>query len=221
MIKKLGTLVVMGSLLMSQSLMASEKHKQKPQQNLVEECPCDHKKPSWWKEGWALTFYSGPMTSQTTHKILFEFNAQFAGSTLLALAVSKKLGSVLDNRLQFELEADLAKYVGPQHNWEFDAPVLVARWTKFPWNDTVRTTFAIGDGISFTSRLPKYEVERRGRDECARTLNYVMSELTFGVKSLPNWDFVLRYHHRSGMFGLFDGVHDASTAFAAGIKYKF
>ncbi|MEB3702668.1 hypothetical protein Bealeia1_01786 [Candidatus Bealeia paramacronuclearis] len=178
-------------------------------------------KPSWWDEGWALTFYSGPFSSQTTSKIFFDFNAQFEKSAILALAVSKKLGTVFENRLQFELEAGIVKHVGHQHHWELDTPVIVARWMKFPWNETLRTTFAIGDGISFASRKPFHEVERRGDKLSAKTLNYLMAELTFGHKSLPNWDFVLRYHHRSGVFGLFDGVHDASNVFAGGIKYKF
>lgn len=219
MFKKLSLFsCLLGAAFASQAF-ACDGHK-KPEPQPMAECECEEK-PDWWTDGWALTFYSGPFSSQTTSKIIFDFNAQFERSAILAVELSKKLGSVLDDRLQFELGAGLVKHVGHQHHWEVDIPVLIARWKEFPWNDTVRTTFAIGDGVSFASRIPKHELERRGRNESAKTLNYLMAELTFGHKSLPNWDFVLRYHHRSGVFGLYDGVHDASNVFAAGIKYKF
>lgn len=219
MFRKISLVSLLLTCSMSYAAFACDGHKEPETQTMVD-CECEEK-PNWWKDGWAVTFYSGPFTSQQTGKIFFNFNAQFERSAILALELSKKLGTVLDDRLQFELATGLVKHVGRQHHWEVDAPVFIARWKQFPWNETVRTTFAIGDGVSFASRLPRHEVERRGRDECAKTLNYLMAEITFGHKSLPNWDFVLRYHHRSGVFGLYDGVHDGSNVLAAGIKYKF
>lgn len=181
-------------------------------------CCCKEKKP-WWNKGWAVTLFSGPLTSQTSSKIFK--NADFADSGIVGLAVSKELYTFLNNNLGFEFEAQGVQHFGEQTHFELNPAVFVLRWKCFPWNKTLPTTFAIGDGISIAMKKPKTEVDRRGEDESAKTLNYVMAELTFSPVCLPNWAFVLRYHHRSGLFGTFHGVHDASTAFAAGVKYWF
>ncbi len=185
---------------------------------------CCHQKPctqnsSWWKRGWAVTVFGGPLTSQTSSRIIS--GADFEGSWILAAAVSKELGRVYKDLLGFELEFLGAQHFGKQDHFELDPIAFIIRWRGFPWNNVLPTTLAIGDGISIATSKPKLEVKRRGKSESAQTLNYVMAEATFSMPSLPQWALVFRYHHRSGMFGVFHGVHDASTAFAGGIKYWF
>src|SRR3990167_3352322 len=107
---------------------------------LVGKC-CEKKCPSWWSKGWAATLYSGPLTSQTSSKIFQD--ADFGDSGIVALAVSKELGDYLEKRLVFELEAQTVQHFGDQKHFEFNPIVIVARWTKFPWNDTLPTTLAI------------------------------------------------------------------------------
>lgn len=185
---------------------------------LANQC-CHHPCSSWWKQGWAATLYSGPLTSQTSSRIVRE--PDFGNSGIVAFAISKKLRSFWKERLAFELESQAVQHFGKQKHFEFNPIALVARWTSFPWNNTLPTTLAIGDGISIATRTPKLEVKRRGKRNAARTLNYLMAEATFSAPALPQWAFVLRYHHRSGAFGTFHGVEDASTVFAAGIKRWF
>lgn len=197
------------------------------QQALAANCPdpcptfpdCPKICPSWWECGWAVTVYSGPLTSQTSSKIFG--NADFGHSAIIAIAGAKTLGSVWKNQLDFELEAQAVQHVGDQKHTEINPIVIVARWKNFPWNQTLPTTLAIGDGLSIATETPRLEVKRRGRKESNKVLNYVMAELTLSLPERPNWALVARYHHRSGMFGTFHGVHDASTAFAAGLKYWF
>lgn len=173
----------------------------------------------WWDKGWAITLYSGPVTSQTSSKLFGDMD--FEGAGIVVLAGSKELFYVWDNRLNFELESQIAQHFGKQDHTEINPIVFIARWRDFPWNETLPTTFAIGDGLSIATENPKLEVKRRGRKETNKVLNYVMAELTLSLPEIPQWAFVARYHHRSGMFGVFNGVHDASTAFAAGVKYWF
>lgn len=185
------------------------------QQVIVKNCrPC----PSWWEKGWAATLYGGPLTSQTSSKMLKDFD--FENSGIIALAGSKKLGYVWSEALDFELEAQLVQHVGTQKHFEINPIVLIARWNAFPWNETLPTTIAIGDGLSIATETPKLERKRR-RHETNKVLNYVMAELTLSLPECSQWALVARYHHRSGMFGVFNGVHDASTAFALGVKYWF
>lgn len=191
--------------------------------NCRQPCPslpdCQKPCPSWWQKGWGVTLFGGPLTSQTSSKIFS--NGDFGHSGIIALAGAKKLGSVWENQLDFELEAQAVQHFGDQKHFEFNPVVLLARWTAFPWNHVLPTTLAIGDGLSIATETPKLEIKRRGRKESNKVLNYVMAELTLSLPACPNWALVARYHHRSGMFGAFHGVHDASTAFAGGIKYWF
>lgn len=175
---------------------------------------------SWWSEGWSVTLYSGWFSSQKTSEIFFHQNLQLEDSGIIAFAGSKEWAQAFDGRMRFELEAGIVKHVGNQHHWEVNVPVIIARWTRFPWNDVLPTTFAMGNGLSFTSSLPRHEVERNG-DETARTLNYLMGEITIRRPSNPHWHLGLRYHHRSGVRGLFSGVYDASNIFALAVKYRF
>lgn len=179
---------------------------------------CKKTSPTWWQQGWAATLYSGPLTSQTSSKIFKD--ADFEGSGIIALAGSKEFISFLNNKLGFELEAQAVQHFGKQTHFELNPIVLVARWKSFPWNTTLPTTFAIGDGLSIAMEKPHLEVKRR-KNETSRVLNYLMAELTLSLPEYPQWALVARYHHRSGAFGSFNGVHDASTAFAAGFKYWF
>jgi hypothetical protein len=159
------------------------------------------------------------LTSQTSSKIIG--NADFGDSGIVGLAGSKELSNFYDKRLGLELEAQTVQHFGDQKHFELNPAVLVLRWKSFPWNKSVPTTLAIGDGISIAAQKPHLEVKRRGRKNTSNTLNFVMAELTLSPVCYPQWAFVLRYHHRSGIFGTFNGVHDASTAFAAGVKYWF
>ena len=174
---------------------------------------------NWWAKGWSTTLFGGPLTSQTTSKIIS--SGDFGDSGIIAIAGAKELTSFFCNRLGLELEGQAVQHFGDQDHFELNPAVLILRWKDFPWNKHVPTTFAIGDGISIAMEKPKLEVDRRGKDDTSRVLNYVMAEATFSHPCYRNWAFVLRYHHRSGLFGAFNGVEDASTVFAAGVKYWF
>jgi len=177
--------------------------------------------PSWWSKGWGATVYSGPITSQNNSNIFFRRQFTYEGTAILAFAAAKKLVNLLDNRLDFEFETQLVQHFGGQTHIEINPAVLIARWKAFPWNATLPTTIAVGDGLSIATRVPKIELARRGVKYTSRVLNYLMAEVTLSLPCYPQWAVVARYHHRSGIFGTFFGVHDASTAFAAGLKYWF
>ena len=98
--------------------------------------------------------------------------------------------------------------------------MILARWTSFPWNDVVRTTIAIGDGLSYATKTPKLERAAHG-ESAANLLNYVVAEITLAPPSIEHVSLSIRYQHRSGMFGTFSGVGEASTIFALGMKYHF
>jgi hypothetical protein len=69
-----------------------------------------------------------------------------------AIAAGKKIGNLL-NSIDFELEGQIVKQTEGQHHWEFNA-LMVARWLHFPWNDIIKTSFAVGEGLSLATETP-------------------------------------------------------------------
>jgi hypothetical protein len=95
----------------------------------------------------------------------------------------------------------------------------VFRWQPFPWDRYLDTSFAIGEGLSYATDDPEIETEKH--DRTSRVLNYLMLELAVAVPQQPRWTLFGRVHHRSGVFGLFDGVTGGSNVVGAGIRYTF
>ena len=143
----------------------------------------------------------------------------FEDSYLTSLAITKRMVSYAD-KIDFELEGQIVKHFRGQEHWEFNA-LGAARWLPFPWDRYLDTSFAFGVGLSFATETPKVEEDRRGDGQTQEVLTYLMLELELALPDSQHWSCVTRIHHRSGAFGLFNGVTGASNAWGFGIKYRF
>lgn len=137
-------------------------------------------------------------------------------SYLVALAWNREFARSY-SFLGWETEAQVVKHFKGQHNMEFNA-LVVARWHEFPWNHRIKTTLAVGDGLSLASRKPKLEQERKPK--ASALLNYLLFELTLAPPQ-SRWYWSARIHHRSGIFGLFNGVDGGSNFIGSGVGYRF
>jgi len=169
------------------------------------------------REDWAATVYGASQLRGDIWSTFYspDFDTSYY---FIALAVSRRIYS-FTKHLDLELEGQGVKHMGNQHHWEFNG-LFALRWLTFPWNKYIDTTFAIGNGLSYATRTPEIEEDLHG-DKTALLLNYLMLELSFALPETPKWSLVVRIHHRSGIFGLFNGVEGASNALGIGIKYKF
>jgi len=102
--------------------------------------------------------------------------------------------------------------------YEFN-PYVEGRWTNFPWNNVISTSFAIGEGISYDTSIPT--LEKKSSDNTKRLLNYLMLEATLALPDNPRWQLVARIHHRSGAFGLYHAGNTGSNDVGLGIRYLF
>ena len=143
----------------------------------------------------------------------------FEDSYLVALAIARRMASY-ENKIDLELEGQVVKHFEGQEHWEFNG-LGIARWLPFPWDDYIDTSFAFGAGLSVATETPEVEEELRGDGQTQEVLTYLLLELELGLPTYQNWSFVTRIHHRSGAFGLFNGVTGASNAWGIGIKYRF
>ncbi len=140
------------------------------------------------------------------------------GFKFAAVTAGEKIGNLF-GRIDFELEGQVVKHLAGQHHWEFNA-LAIARWLRFPWNDIIKTSFAVGEGLSLATETAVYE-EKYHDEKTNKFLNYVMFEFDFALPHEHRWSLVTRLHHRSGVFGLFNGVYGATNAFGLGIRYHF
>lgn len=95
------------------------------------------------------------------------------------------------------------------------------RYDNLPWNDYVYTTIGVNTGVSLLTDISEFERSRDSKGKASEFLHYMGPEITFADPDNKNLEFLIRYHHRSGVFGLFDGVVSGSTFVTAGIRYRF
>jgi hypothetical protein len=143
----------------------------------------------------------------------------FEDSYLAALALTRRMASYKD-KIDLELEGQIVKHFEGQDHWEFHGLGAI-RWLPFPWDKYLDTSFASGVGLSYATQTPKVEEDLRGDGQTAQLLVYLMLELDVALPHSAHWSMVTRIHHRSGAFGLFNGVTGASNAWGFGVKYSF
>jgi hypothetical protein len=113
--------------------------------------------------------------------------------------------------LNFELDFSASAHFGNQEFAEF-AVVPAVRWTWFPWNNWIYTNFRIGaGGPSVTTALSTLEANRTKNKYTTYFLAGGLEEVTFAPSRESPWEVFVRIHHRSGVFGLIDGVSGGSN----------
>jgi phytoene dehydrogenase-like protein len=122
-----------------------------------------------------------------------------------------------EKRFSLGLESNVAKHFGYQDHWEFNLPVLITSWDKFPWEDTVEQSLEFGMGPSMTTELPRTEEEIN--ESSQHLMLYWHLETSFARPGSP-WEVLFRLHHRSTAYGVF-GEEGGSNALTTGLRYRF
>lgn len=175
---------------------------------------------------WAVMGYWGRMTNETIGSVIV-FNYTLNPETLYSLEFTHVLppqnafrrffqpvATTVEVNANFTYRDDPA---GPIY--EFN-PYFSLRWANFPWDKYIATTIAVGEGLSYDSQVPSVELKNNPND-ANKLLNFLMLEATFAVPQYANIEFVLRAHHRSGVYGLYNSENTGSTAVGLGVRYRF
>ena len=164
---------------------------------------------------WFFTLYGGAFTDSDLEDDL-TFNWDFGDHTYIIVgALARELWRY-DDFISFEVEGQLGKYFGHEHQGQING-LIIARWLKFPWDQYVLTSLAVGDRLSYNTETSK--VEKEDDEDAGKWLNYLMFELTLGLPKYPRWNFVYRIHHRSSIRERIGA--GASNFVAFGIKHSF
>ena len=163
----------------------------------------------------SATLFAAGLTGNQWEDVFTPTELTFRDTYLAGLGISHRFATVF-GKLDFEVMGQTALHFGHAHQWEFDV-AAVARWTYFPWNDVVRTSFAFGVGPSYETQTPPEEIALHGKSP--QWLGFWMAEITAGPPDSA-WSGVLRLHHRSTTFGLF-GKNGGSNWLALGVQRTF
>jgi len=167
----------------------------------------------------AVSVFGGPQLLTHQYDIFVHFKPawewRFGNTDLIGGAISRRLLTLWDS-LDIESEFGLAKRFGNMHTEEAWL-VLYFRWTRFPWNQYLRTSIAITSGPSFAVNLP------RSTHKNATVLNYFSPQITFALPEYPQYELMMQMHHRSNIvdFGK-GGTPDPGWQFlTVGLHYRF
>lgn len=168
----------------------------------------------------ALTLYGGRYTDNSLpEEILLLKPVHYEDSWISVAAFSEVFSKPVESR-HWEYEVQIVKHSGDQDHWEYNA-LIIHRWRHFPWSSELRTSAALGNGLSWASEVPALEESSRTNRNATQLLNYILMEITIGLPGLEHTDLVGRIHHRSGVLGLFDNVHGGSNIISVGLRFEF
>jgi hypothetical protein len=76
---------------------------------------------------------------------------------------------------------------------------LVLRWRDFPWNRFLRTTLAVGGGLSYSFQPLTADIQRHPEDDSRSRLKFWLPiEFTVALPQFPQHQWVAFIDHQSG-----------------------
>lgn len=177
---------------------------------------------------WNALLLYGQMTDAALVDV-FVFNFGWADAKLLSgevgytlkedNAFQKFMSPVLNN---IDVALNVTYQDDPAGDIYVISPFIMARWNKFPWSNTIRTTFGLGGGLSYATDIPSIEIDpTEPNGDYRNLLHYIAVEATFALPQHKDWQLVYRLHHRSGVFGLMGADNAGNTAVQIGIRHYF
>jgi hypothetical protein len=95
------------------------------------------------------------------------------------------------------------------------------RYSGFPWNRYLVTTAALSTGLNWASEVTEVEEERAEDAEGSQWMHFFSPEITLAAPSRPEVELVLRFHHRSGVWGLVSDAWGGAQYASVGVRLRF
>jgi hypothetical protein len=172
---------------------------------------------------WSGTLFIGSSVADGKLRdlIVAPWSGSWGDDTLVGGAVQYRLGRFW-RFFMLDLEGGAVYRSGDTNGGEFWGAVYL-RYDGFPWTNYIYTTFGISMGPDYVTRLPQVErgTDARPEPNQSRWLNFFSPELTFALPDYPQYEVVMRYMHRSGIFGTYNGVYEGANSFVLGARYRF
>ncbi len=173
----------------------------------------------------AVAAYGGRYVENSMSQVLISdpeppLTWDYAGDDHFAGAALSRRVLRLWGRVDVEPEAGIGRRLGRQDQTEVWGAFFL-RYRGFPWDEHLLTSFAISTGLNYASEISQVEQLRARDGEGSRVMHYFAPELTFALPSAPNRELMLRFHHRSGVFGVISDAWGGSQYATVGIRWRF
>jgi hypothetical protein len=171
----------------------------------------------------SLTYWIGSVASDgILREIAVQpWNYDWNGDTFYGVSASRRY---LRFWRDFTIDGELGMgYRSGQTNSPEAWYAIYFRFDGFPWRNHLYTSFGLSTGLDWVNVLPPVETGTAARPEPNRSkiLHYFSPELSFSLPDHPEHEVTIRYAHRSGMFGLFNGVWEGSNVLQLGYRRRF
>jgi hypothetical protein len=138
---------------------------------------------------------------------------------LVATAVSREVAQFW-NHWTLEPEVGIGQRFGRQSATELWGAFFF-RYHGFPWDKQILTTAALSTGLNWASEVTYVEEERAQDGTGSQWMHFFAPEITFAHPSRPNVELLLRFHHRSGVFGLVSDAWGGAQYATVGVRVRF
>ena len=178
------------------------------------------------KRLWSFEAGAAFITSNNINEIVAGDNVTLdggdAGGQVYSVTGSRHLGdlrfTVGGNTFQPQLELPITLGIVDENSrnpfLEYRASFVV-RWVDFPWNDYIKTTFATGLGLNYSSKIYLMDIQRHpDSDRSNLKFNWPI-QLTLALPSYPDQELLLYVEHHSG-----GHVFDRGGVNSLGIGYR-
>jgi len=156
----------------------------------------------------SVGLYAGELYKSQYTSILYRpQDIELSPSYLVAANVNYRIYKSANIPIQFEGEFDIAKRFHGANEFDIVLAPFV-RWTSFPWNRLLYTN----------ARLGATERQNGGNNHGSNFLQFGALEVSFAASENARSEFFVRVHHRSGIFGLINGVSGGSNYLSWGFR---
>lgn len=122
---------------------------------------------------------------------------QFSGVRRLGELVWEVGECVFHPQLELPITLEIVDENGRAPFPDLNASFTV-RWVDFPWNDYLPTTFSMGIGLSYSTKLYLEDIKRHPGEERSKLKFNWPIQLTFAAPHFPDLQFMLYLSHQSG-----------------------
>jgi hypothetical protein len=170
-------------------------------------------------DDWSLGVYAGKYYDTEPAGFLGG-RAGFLDQHLIALTASKTLWRSATVPLSLELDGMVGVQSGSASLGEI-AVAPAARWSGFPWNDTVHTSVSFAPvGVSYTTSVGPFERGPGGQG--SQVLNWLFLEVALSKPKDKSLELFARLHHRCNIYDLLNNYGaNGEDFFTLGIRRRF
>lgn len=127
-----------------------------------------------------------------------------AGGEVYQLTLARRLGefhwklgnSMYTPQLELPLSLRIVDENGRSPFLDYSASVVV-RWVDFPWNEVVKTSFAMGLGLSYSEEIYLMDIQRHPNKYRSHLKFNWLIQLTFALPERPEHELMLFLSHHS------------------------